>query len=60
MESKDQKKFEEMYNLNVQTCGHIIDSDIPYLAASPGNYLLNNKIIDVFFCSYLNIIFLIR
>lgn len=44
MESKGRKKFEEMYSLNVQTCGLIIDSDIPYLAASPGN-LLNYRCI---------------
>lgn len=58
MESKGRKKFEEIYNLNVQKCGLIIDSDIPYLAASPGNYLLNYRCI--FFVVILISFFLIR
>lgn len=49
MESKARTKFEEMYSVNVQTCGLIIDSDLPYLAASPGNYLLKYRCIFVIF-----------
>lgn len=30
------KQFEKMYEVDVQLCGLMIDPDIPYLAASPG------------------------
>lgn len=37
MEHKARIKFEEIIKLGVQTCGLVIDPDIPYFAASPGN-----------------------
>lgn len=41
MEWKCQTKFKEKYNVNIQTCGLIIETDLPYLALSPDNYFLN-------------------
>ncbi|XP_022177214.1 uncharacterized protein LOC111038425 [Myzus persicae] len=47
MESKGRKKFEEMYELNVQTCGLIIDSNLPYLAASPDGLVGENALLEI-------------
>jgi len=39
MESYGRKKFEDVSGLSVETCGLIVDSEIPFLAASPGKII---------------------
>lgn len=36
MEEKAKKKFEDKFGYKVKKCGLLIDMQIPYLAASPG------------------------
>lgn len=41
MEHKAKKKLEEIIKLNVMSSGLVIDPDIPYFAASPGNLIFS-------------------
>lgn len=39
MESKAKHRFEELTGISVQLCGLFVDKELPYLAASPGNFV---------------------
>ncbi|XP_050053438.1 uncharacterized protein LOC126549075 [Aphis gossypii] len=47
MESYGRKKFEDVSRLSVETCGLIVDSEIPFLAASPDGMVGNDAILEI-------------
>lgn len=55
MEPYGRKKFEVVSGLSVETCGLIVDSEIPFLAASPGKIIFVRHILAYKFLLHYNI-----